>query len=245
MANKTTIFSSVSSCSVLIAAILLITFLVIIPAVNKSKTTTTIEPTTSSYGMYQNTAYTPVSLQSFSTVPINTQPPAPAAPVAMTQVPITTTTFPPATTNVVAPTTTPAPPVCNYTDADGNVSVACMAKTWKDVGCSSAPDFQNSWWSKQTYGTIKSDMAAYPNSTDYNNRKVCYGSQGDSCKDTPDDAVGVSDACLADAWKGVGCSTSMEFNKPYWKTVPFKNAKADMLAYSLLTGEGRKACYGA
>lgn len=67
---------------------------------------------------------------------------------------------------------------CNsYTPTSTGVSTECLAKTWKDSGCTTALPLGKAveWWQKQTYQEDINDINAWSTVKSDHHRETCYG----------------------------------------------------------------------
>ncbi len=86
----------------------------------------------------------------------------------------------------------------------GNYKVECFQYIWHTNGCTTAliPGMQSrvDWWRTQTRATIYNDIRKWAKSTDYGQRKACYGDNRDNwpvdCNQYNGQSTNLSKNCL-------------------------------------------------
>jgi len=145
---------------------------------------------------------------------------------------------------------------CN--NLTGPYPTECLQSWWKNAGCNK-PLFNidnTSWWQSQTPQTIRNDMDAYKNNTDYSPNGLWKSQMCtiDFTPPTPSYTVGecksledcdlkycnnstkpYNNNCLTKWWQQAGCTnlntTLTQASDGWWNTQPLETVKTDMTYY--------------
>ncbi|KAI8475630.1 MAG: hypothetical protein J3K34DRAFT_40806 [Monoraphidium minutum] len=150
----------------------------------------------------------------------------------------------------------------DYNASSTGIAPACMRQLWGEANCTTSlgsdASLATSWWSTQTFETIKQDMAAFANpKAEAWRLDVCYSSNrtlwpagADTCSGYNASSTGIAPACMRQLYKEVGCTVvagdDANLTSRWWSTQTFEVINQDMAARTEPDAEAWRleACYG-